>query len=91
MSADEMFEELGYRKPKCRGVIEIWEKENGKHSAVRMIIFETDNSVRISEYFKYNDNYYEESTDITVITIQELQAIYKKCEELGWIKEGEKQ
>ena len=84
-TADEMFEKLGYRKPKSRGAIEIWEKESGKHSAVRMIIFETDNSIRISEYFRYNNKYYEECTDITIITIQELKAINKKCEELRMV------
>lgn len=83
MSADEMFEKLGYRKPKSRGAIEIWEKESGENTAVRLIVFETNKSIHISEYFRYNDGYIMETTDVTTIPIQELKAIYKKCQEKG--------
>lgn len=73
-TADEMFEELGY------------EKEN--------------NSNYICEFYKYGTFNFIDDDDIifikfdmkdkdfwksTSITMQELQAINKKCEELGWI------
>ena len=73
-TADEMFEKLGYKK-KNLGIIfsrfwEEWENEN------------------LAKTFSFNTEY--ETIDITDeneygITIQELQAINKKCQELGWI------
>lgn len=86
MSADEMFKELGYRKPKSRGAIEIWEKESEENTAVRLIVFETDKSIHIGEYFRDNGSYYMKTTDVTTIPIQELKAINKKCEELRVVR-----
>jgi len=76
MSADEMFEALGYEK----------------HDKKR-------NHSYFLKYYKDNDNviyFYDEGQSFCKsggfdsmcddITMKELQAINKKCEELGWIK-----
>ena len=76
MSADEMFKELGYKKKNLDIIFsrfwEEWENED------------------LAKTFSFNTEY--ETIDITDenkygITMQELQAINKKCQELGWLKE----
>lgn len=73
-TADEMFEKLGYKKKDLDFVFsrfwEEWENEE------------------FAKTFSFNTEY--QIIDITDeneygITIQELQAINKKCEEMGWI------
>lgn len=70
-TADKMFEELGYE------IKEITWKEDGKkhyieyHSSDTVIQFSLDTKhILITN----------------ILAVQELQAIYKKCEELGWVK-----
>ena len=73
MSADEMLEKLGYKKKNLDIIFsrfwEEWENED------------------LAKTFSFNTEY--ETIDITDenrygITMQELQAINKKVEELGW-------
>ena len=73
-TADEMFEELGYEKKNLDIIFsrfwEEWENED------------------LAKTFSFNTEY--ETIDITDenrygITMQELQAINKKVEELGWM------
>lgn len=69
-TADEMFEELGYRKKETT-----WKEDNKKH---------------FTEY-NSNDTQIQFSLDTkhilitNILNINELQAINKKCQELGWI------
>lgn len=69
-TADEMFEELGYRKKETT-----WKEDNKKH---------------FIEY-NSNDTQIQFSLDTkhilitNILNINELQAINKKVEELGWI------
>ena len=74
--ADKMFEKLGYKKKKLDLIFsrfwEEWENED------------------LAKTFSFNYQY--EILDITDkneygITMQELQAINKKCQELGWLDE----
>ena len=71
-NADTLFEELGYN-------------ETEKHSnGIEYINESEDKTIGFIDY----DNYGKVVTlDIfeDFITMQELQAINKKCEELGWI------
>jgi hypothetical protein len=72
MSADEMFEELGYK------IKETTWKEDGKKHFIE---------------YNSNDTQIQFSLDTKHILItnilnsKELQAINKKCQELGWIEE----
>lgn len=78
MSADEMFEELGYKKLTKKELKEKYEKDK--------------------EYYEMVECYYEGPLYIFIVfykdktfdfvsskTMQELKAINKKCEELGWL------
>lgn len=71
MKADEMFEKLGYTV-----------EEGNKN----IFVYIDD-----GEYINHSFVIHKESKSITVYkqltTIQELQAINKKVEELGWLKE----
>ena len=69
ISADEMFERLGYvEKIEDDSVIKFIRDDN------RTIIFHLDYKI-----------FYVEHKDFEYFTIKELQAINKKCKELGWI------
>ena len=67
-SADEMFEELNY--------IEHFKNKDNE-------VFRTDSSHCLGRtiIFQFND---ERLCLPAIVTMQELQAINKKCEELGW-------
>lgn len=74
-TADEMFEKLGYKKRNLDIIfsrfLEEWENED------------------LAKTFSFNTEY--ETIDIIDenrygITMQELQAINKKCQEKGWIE-----
>lgn len=67
--ADKMFEELGYGKCEDLRKIHYINKENER------IVFNKDTRKFYKESYEYED----------YITMQELQAINKKCKELGWI------
>ena len=66
---DKMFEELGYGKYEDLRKIHYINKENER------IILNKDTR----KFYKESDEYED------YITMQELQAIYKKCKELEWI------
>ena len=72
MSADEMFEELGYdRREELYGKSLLTIKYYGFGNLPRIVFGENNKTVRTSES----------------ITMELLQAINKKCEELGWLDE----
>ena len=73
-TADEMFEDLGY-KPIKMNVIDLL-FEYAKEDMQERISFWASNEV--SKTFKYMNN-------SSQITTEELKAINKKCKELGWI------
>ena len=70
MTADEMFEALGYRKREFENSISY--SKNCEH-----IDFSLENKLV---------NCGDELWDNKLISMQELNAINKKCEERGWIK-----
>mgnify|MGYP004646492957 CR=1 FL=1 len=76
MSADEMFKELGYKK---------LEVHNGY-----LYTDKTGFNIKITN-MKRIDLYYDEDVEmyenLMQLTYRELQAINKKCQELGWLKE----
>lgn len=79
MCADEMFEKLGYEKTKNDEYNVIYEK--GASIRNRIIfskITKTVCCILVDEDYEWNDG--------IDIDMQELQAINKKVEELGWIK-----
>ena len=75
-TADEMFEELGYETSEKlkNGIVYLKEEE--------------DEDIEIS-FIDYDD--YGKTVEVdkfsNLITMQELQAINKKCKELGWLDE----
>ena len=69
MSADEMFEKLGYKKKDT-----YWKEDKQLH----FIEYSTDEiSIEFSIATKH-------IIITNLINMQELKAINKKCEELGW-------
>lgn len=68
--ADKMLEKAGYEKYKYLEHTDFYNKDIDK-----IISFRNDKSIAVF-------NSYDE---IDSITMQELKAINKKCEELGWI------
>lgn len=78
-TADEMLEEIGYEKIKDDKYYVIYEM--GASIRKRMIFKELTKTVcciLIDEDYDWND-----ALDINM---EELQAIYKKCQEKGWIE-----
>lgn len=73
-TADEMFEELGYEKIVESNIKILYEKEG--HYWDKYISFTSDDKEVTAEM---------SSGDSETINMQELKAIYKKCEELKWI------
>lgn len=70
--ADEMFDNLGYNKYEFDTYIDYLSRESSKGITFRKDMQVIDSHCGIgSEY----------------ITMQELQAINKKCQELGWLDE----
>lgn len=73
-TADEMFEKLGYEKSPSKKTVHRYEKNDSDH------IY----------YFIFNENMkiFSKTCDYgkTHIKLEELQAINKKCQELGWIE-----
>lgn len=74
-TADELFEELGYKK------------FNKKHDFENIKYYKNDDNIL---YFDEKDKSFYKSGEYDSmcddITMQELQAINKKVEELGWIE-----
>lgn len=79
MSAKEMFEALGYKYIwKIKGII----YRNDTHSS----------AIQFNTYFKNfrkTSTQYQSTNYAMEITMQELQAIYQQCKELGWLEEEE--
>ena len=78
-TADEMLKELGYKK-----IEETWfRKEISKRTIKEIMIFKEERRIYVETF------YYNNKGDLMkkegMITAEELQAINKKVEELGWI------
>lgn len=82
LTADEMFEELGYEKMIEHKFIE---PEYGE--TTELILYRDDIQGLDIEF--WNDKSISKTCnyDISYITMQELQAINKKVKELGWLDE----
>lgn len=72
MTADEMFEQLGFKKDTDRY---IREKSTSPYAGREIIWFERDEE---------NCVYCQDDYEPMRITMDILQAIIKKCDELGW-------
>ena len=79
MSADEMFEKLGYEidYDDCclMRYVKFFDLKPARH-----ILFSCDREVCVCE-----ENEKELAVNRDYFSMEELQAINKKCEELGWI------
>lgn len=73
MSAKEMFEELGYEQFNYSEGIRYTDGNTEQN-----IEFENDGFINI-----YN-TCYNRQQDVEVLTVEEILAIYKQIEELGW-------
>lgn len=71
-SADEMFKELGYT-----------ETEKYKNG-IEYIDLVNDESIEFTDYENYGKTV--KATKFPGITIPELKAIYKYCQERGWLE-----
>ena len=71
-TADEMFEELGYEK-------------HSSKSNERFDLYSSDDERLIRIVFNHRTKRIAIHCDNDALDMQELQAINKKCEELGWI------
>lgn len=78
-TADEMFEELGY-KIMFDNTCEFRYVKHFALKPARHIIFVIDKTISVCE-----ENKNELAINRDYFTMQELQAINKKVEELGWI------
>lgn len=80
MNADEMFKKLGYeinKKPSCQSYLLFYVKgAENEDDPYEYIIFHKNRTITTV----CNDR-----TWTVVITTKLLQAINKKCEELGWL------
>lgn len=76
-AADEMFKDLGYKKVDTPTNFIYQNKKNNKEIRFYKIYKCVENSLIEFEEYEGNSIFF---------TMQELQAINKKCEELGWIK-----
>ena len=74
MSAKEMFEKLGYERQEIK---EAYYKSIYYKKRTKRIVFRYDKVV-----IPYED--YDGLEDGTLLNLQELQAINKQVEELGW-------
>lgn len=82
MSADEMFKELRYEKIVEHKFKELDDYDDG---VTELILYRDEiNGLEISFW---NDRTISKTSnyDVSYLTMQELQAINKKCKELGWI------
>lgn len=73
--ADKMFEKLGYKKYETKDIIQYI------FDGADTIIFEKP--LKYIKLYVWNDGARELAKSINM---QELQAINKKCEELGWLE-----
>jgi hypothetical protein len=81
--ADKLFEELGYKKIEDKHNIDfnkLYKFNNGDKINEKIRFCKLDKYVHIENY-----NYDSGITFGKYLDMQELKAIYKKCEELEWI------
>lgn len=74
-NADKMFKELGYKKNEYIEAIYYIKNDESDEQTI-----EFDKTIKCVFSYANKDEYYVMGTNI-----EELQAINKKCEELGWI------
>ena len=83
LTADEMFEKLGYEKIDKKGLKHIqYVRQINKNTRENITFHKTFKKVEVY-FYDYED--YEELTK--PIAMQELKAINEKVKELGWIDE----
>lgn len=80
LSAEEMFEELGYKLIK-NTPYSIYKRDDGGYITTLSFI-DTGKRIVIEEYEEYNDN---QPQGTTVIYMDTLKAINQQCKELGWL------
>lgn len=78
--ADEMFEELGFKK------IEDTDKEVVYEYNATLMGDKLTQTILIAKIGKIIFSYHKQSNEKMGIGIEELQAINEKCKELGWIE-----
>lgn len=82
-NADEMFEELGYKKIEDKYNIDfnkLYKFNSGDKTNEKIRFCKLNKFVHIENYY-YNSGI----TFGKYLDMQELKAINKKCEELGWV------
>lgn len=84
MKAKEMFKELGYKKTYDGEYSIVYTKEENEYDRYEIEFFKMLNPKQIKCTFFYENEYEEEIEKPYYIDINELQAIIKQCEELGW-------
>ena len=82
LTADEMFEELGYKKMAEHKFIE---PVNGE--VIELILYRDDVQRLDIEFWNDKSISKMRNYDVSYITMQELKAINKKVKELGWLDE----
>lgn len=84
MNADEMFEEIDYIKDNetenlyCETIIPFKKQKNIEFDDVTKYLV----TIRLTEYNEFGNLNF----NCISLSIDEIQAIYKKCQELGWIE-----
>lgn len=76
-TADELFEELGYKKNEENDYFIEYRKQ--KESCCKFIKLDLIDKSFTSFYYVIHD-------EKSYLSMQELQAIYKYCQEKGWIE-----
>ena len=74
--ADKLFQELGYDEKHYYEEVELY-RDSKKCNCIQFDIFN-------KTFCKFNQ---DDSEDVLDFSILELKAIYKKCQEMGWIEE----
>lgn len=89
-SAKTMFEKLGYLRKIQTSIYEEEDvkyiKDNNKTKTKRIIEF-SNNGKYIDITEQYNEYLPEDNINYNYIDLEELQAINKQIEELGWLKD----
>lgn len=79
-----MFNELGYKKTYDGEYSIVYTKEENDYDRYEIEFFKMLNPKQIKCTYFYVNEYDEEIEKSYYIDINELQAINKQCEELGW-------
>ena len=83
MNKDITLEDLGYEKKQDDDISLIYEIKHFISDTDRIIFYKT---TKLFEMYTQSDSPFEFPKPQT-INMQELQAIYNKCKELGWLDE----